>query len=473
MVFSDQSFLFVFLPVALILGLCTRRTSWFAVTSLMISLVFFYWSSGAYTLVLLFSIILNFTGGLLIRPGAGKPIILLFIALNVALLAFFKYTYFAGSLIDFGGSSAFKEFAQSILLPIGISFYTFQGISYLIDVWRRAVEPEKNILVYGAYQSFFPQLIAGPIVRYKDVAEDFHKGNASVDLFSAGASRFLLGLGKKVIIADTVAVVADAAFALPHSEITFAAAWIGAIAYSIQIYYDFSGYSDMAIGLGMMFGIRFLENFNHPYAASTFTEFWRRWHISLSTWFRDYLYIPLGGNRVSTSRTYVNLMIVFLLTGLWHGAQWTFVLWGVWHGAFLIAERVTFKGKAAGINNPVLRLVYLLPFVVVGWVLFRAPDFATFLAFTSAMFVPFAQGSWVVPTELLLTMTPLATVTLIIASFLIILQGQIKPLGPILGAVNSSTSFRALRLVSIFAFSVACLVFVLPQSFSPFLYFRF
>ncbi len=409
----------------------------------------------------------------MIRPGARKPVILAFISLNLALLAFFKYTYFAGSLIQFGGSDSFKTFAQSIALPIGISFYTFQGISYLVDVWRRDVEPERNVITYGAYQSFFPQLIAGPIVRYRDVADDFHHGESSVDLFSAGAARFLLGLGKKVIIADTAAIVADAAFALPAGEMTFAAAWLGAIAYSIQIYYDFSGYSDMAIGLGMMFGIRFLENFNHPYAASTFTEFWRRWHISLSTWFRDYLYIPLGGNRISVSRTYINLMLVFLLTGLWHGAQWTFVLWGVWHGAFLIAERIAFKGKAAGVNNPTLRLFYLLPCVIFGWVLFRAPDFGTFLSFASAMIQPFADRAWTLPSELVLATTPIAIVTMIGASILILMQGQVRPLGTILGKVSANTTMRFVRFGWIATFAVLCSIYVLPQTFSPFLYFRF
>jgi alginate O-acetyltransferase complex protein AlgI len=358
-------------------------------------------------------------------------------------------------------------------LPIGISFYTFQGVSYVIDVWRGEVEAEHNPILFGAYLSFFPQLIAGPIVRYKDVESDFHNPTLSTDMVAAGVSRFLLGLFKKVCIADVIAKVADAAFTTPVDNLTFATAWLGAIAYSIQIYFDFSGYSDMAIGLGSMFGIRFPENFNHPYAAATITEFWRRWHISLSSWFRDYLYIPLGGNRLGASRTYINLFIVFLATGIWHGAAWTFVLWGLWHGAFLMVERLVFQGRAAQIQWPTLRLLYLFPAVIFGWVLFRAPNIAHFCAYSLAMLKPFSNQAMVLTDAMLIVFSPTAILASLIAGCALIMQNQFPTLGSILSTNKTSVLRSALRLVLVVAACLICAAYVIPQDFSPFLYFRF
>ena len=287
------------------------------------------------------------------------------------------------------------DFATGIVLPIGISFYTFQGLSYVIDVWRGTLpKPERNPILFAAYLAFFPQLIAGPIVRFGDVVADFHAPKLSADMFAAGAARFLVGLAKKVLVADLVAPIADAAFDQSGDSLTFAGAWIGSLAYTIQIYFDFSGYSDMAIGMCLMFGIRIPENFAHPYASRTITEFWRRWHISLSTWFRDYLYIPLGGNRAGAGRTYLNLVIVFLATGLWHGAAWTFVLWGLYHGAFLAAERALLGHRARDIPLFWPRLAYSLPVIVVGWALFRSTDLPGFLQHFEAMVSPFAEMAW-------------------------------------------------------------------------------
>ncbi len=264
------------------------------------------------------------------------------VVFNFGLLGYFKYAGFVcrnlSPLWEELGGRAFS--AGDVHLPIGISFFSFQAMSYVIDVYRRDVPADRNFLRFGLYVFLFPHLIAGPIVRYRDIAGQLKQRPASLDQFAEGVRRLVAGLGKKLLIADTLAVTADAAFQVPPGELSLAAAWLGLVCYSLQIYFDFSGYSDMAIGLGKLFGFDFLENFRHPYAASSITDFWRRWHISLSSWFRDYVYIPLGGNRVGPFATYRNLLIVFLLCGLWHGANWTFLIWGLWHGLFLVGERL-------------------------------------------------------------------------------------------------------------------------------------
>jgi alginate O-acetyltransferase complex protein AlgI len=470
MVFSDQAFLYLYLPVTLLLGVILNGTRFFSLFILLSSLIFFYWSSGLYVLLLLVSIALNYAGALTVQRWRRKSVVAAIVGLNVLILCYYKYTGFLLGSVGFLGSEPLKAFAESIVLPIGISFFTFQGISYVIDVWRGEVKAEPNLILFAAYKAFFPQLIAGPIVRYKDVEKDFHHPQLDTDIFAAGAARFMVGLCKKVLIADSVAGVADASFALSGADQTFASAWLGAIAYTIQIYFDFSGYSDMAIGLAMMFGIRFRENFNHPYAAATITEFWRRWHMSLSTWFRDYLYIPLGGNRAGSVRTYVNLMIVFLATGVWHGAAWTFVLWGIYHGAFLIAERLLLGGKAA--SSQALRLVYFFPVVIVGWVLFRANDMSAFAAHVRAMVSPLADGAWTLPGTVTLALSPQATTAMLLASLLILMQGQFRPAGVVAAGVSGEIG-RYARLAFVLAAVTVCTIYVVPQSFSPFLYFRF
>ncbi|MFH1795076.1 MAG: MBOAT family protein [Pseudomonadota bacterium] len=470
MVFSDQAFLYLYLPITLLLGVILNGTRFFPPFILLSSLVFFYWSSGLYVVLLLVSIALNYGGALAVERWHRKSVVAAVIGLNVLILCYYKYTGFLLGSVGFFGSEPLKAFAEAIVLPIGISFFTFQGISYVIDVWRGEVKAERSLVLFAAYKAFFPQLIAGPIVRYKDVEKDFHHPRLDTDIFAAGAARFMVGLCKKVLIADSVAGVADASFALAGADQTFASAWLGAIAYSIQIYFDFSGYSDMAIGLAMMFGIRFRENFNHPYAAATITEFWRRWHMSLSTWFRDYLYIPLGGNRAGPIRTYVNLMIVFLATGVWHGAAWTFVLWGIYHGAFLIAERLLLGGKA--VSSQALRLIYFFPVVIVGWVMFRANDLPTFVSHLRAMFSPLADGAWTVPGTMTLALSPQATTAMLLASLLILMQGQFRPAGVVVAGVSGEIG-RYARLAFVAAAVTMCTIYVIPQSFSPFLYFRF
>jgi len=470
MVFSDQTFLYLYLPFTLAIGTLLHRTRFFPTFILLSSLIFFYWSSGAYVLLLLTSIALNFVGALAVERWHRKIVVAAVIAANVMILCYYKYTAFLLGAVGFFQSAALRAFAESIVLPIGISFFTFQGLSYVIDVWRKEVKPERSLVLFAAYKAFFPQLIAGPIVRYKDVKEDFHDPNLTTDTFAAGAGRFMVGLCKKILIADTVAAVADASFALSGAEQTFASAWLGAIAFAIQIYFDFSGYSDMAIGLALMFGIRFQENFNHPYAASTITEFWRRWHISLSTWFRDYLYIPLGGNRAGPARTYINLLIVFIATGVWHGAAWTFVLWGLYHGTFLILERLTLGGKA--VASQAFRLIYFFPVVIVGWVLFRAPDVSTFITHLQFMLLPLADGGFTLPNQMKLALSPQAIVAMIAASVMIVLQGQLRPAGVAISDANFSSA-RYVRLGFVGASAIICTIYVVPQFFSPFLYFRF
>lgn len=468
MSFSDPAFLFLFLPLALILiTLTTGR--WRNGAILAASLGFYFWGSGLAVLILVFSILFNW--GLAHRLAGGKaPRLLAFGAsVNLLLLGLFKYAFFfAGVLDGFTGASSANLF-MAIALPVGISFFTFQAVSYLADVHRGDTAPERDIVLFGAYLSFFPQLVAGPIVRFRDVASDYRSPVPGLSIRAGGAMRFVHGLAKKVLIADPAGAVADACFAAPPGELGMAAAWLGVLAYTIQIYFDFSGYSDMAIGLGRMCGIRFLENFERPYSSSTLTEFWRRWHISLSSWFRDYLYIPLGGNRLSALKTYRNLFIVFAVTGLWHGAAWQFVVWGLYHGAFLAGERWLLKGKALHQQTIWLRFFYLLPAVMVGWVFFRADDLASAMMYLGAM-APAASGFGLDP-EIARTLTGPAIIALVAGSVIFLL-----PRGQSAGAWLSREGTMSVEWLKT-AYAAAALILlmtnVLSGQFSPFLYFRF
>jgi len=468
-VFSEPFFLFAFLPISLaLIYLFGRRMM--APMMLATSLLFYAWGSGVIVLVLVLAIVFNWFWGLMIERERSNRMLYIGAAVNLIVLAYFKYAFFFASNVDrFAGTNTSDVF-KAVILPIGISFFIFQAVSYLIDVKRGDVRAEPKLIVFGAYLSFFPQLIAGPIVRFKDVIVAYHKPDLSLENASAGATRFVHGLLKKVIVADSAGAIADACFAVPANDLTMGAAWLGAIAYTLQIYFDFSAYSDMAIGLGRMFGIRFNENFLRPYSASTITDFWRRWHVSLSSWFRDYLYIPLGGNRGSTLMTYRNLLIVFFVTGLWHGAAWTFVLWGLYHGAFLIAERLTLGPKASQISNPFLRYMYLLPVVIVGWVLFRAETLAQAGQLISGL-VAFDTLSLPLPTEVLAAADP-TTVLLMLPGLLIFLA----PRSPSIGAWLDQSA-TGIHMPVRFAYAgvgmVIAGILVLSSSFSPFLYFRF
>ncbi|MBE6056084.1 MBOAT family O-acyltransferase, partial [Clostridium sp.] len=377
MVFSSQIFIFIFLPLNLIIyytiGNIFSSKIFKNCISLFGSLIFYAWGGIKYLPLLCSSILINYIFGLLIdklkeKKRLKKIVLLVGIMLNLILLFYYKYYDFAIGNINRISNTTFQY--NGIILPIGISFFTFQGMSYIIDIYRKDAKVNKNILSVALYISFFPQLIAGPIVKYKDIDNQIRKRKESMEYFSYGIERFVIGLSKKVIIADTVAEIADTIFSLSNVGIDQSTAWLGAICYTFQIYFDFSGYSDMAIGLGYMFGFRFMENFNYPYISKSITEFWRRWHISLSTWFKEYLYIPLGGNR--KGNTYLNLFIVFLTTGLWHGASWNFIAWGMWNGIFIIIEKIINK-KRGYIKTPsIIKATITMFIVILGWVLFRA-----------------------------------------------------------------------------------------------------
>jgi alginate O-acetyltransferase complex protein AlgI len=359
-----------------------------------------------------------------------------------------------------------------VLLPIGISFFTFHAISYVVDVYRRDATAQKSPVHAALYLLLFPQLIAGPIIRYRDIADQLARRIVTLDGFALGVRRFVIGLGKKVLIANTVASPADKIFAMPLSQLSAPHAWLGIVCYTIQIYFDFSGYSDMAIGLGRMFGFRFPENFRWPYVAESVQDFWRRWHMSLSSWFRDYLYVPLGGSRLSAARTYRNLVSVFFLCGLWHGASWTFVVWGLFHGLFLVIERLGLATAIRRLWTP-LRHVYLLGVVMVGWVFFREDTLAGALAFLRAM----AGLGPAQPTPYLVTwyLTPELWLTL---GFGVV--GSL-PIGPWLAAWRERLPARAVARWGVAVASVAVTGLILAASFvqiaartyNPFIYFRF
>jgi alginate O-acetyltransferase complex protein AlgI len=377
MVFSSAVFLFLFLPA--VLGLYFILPGRLRnLLLLVVSLFFYSWGEKLYILILLVSITGNYGFGLgldrLPRRGWAQVLMALAVVFNLGLLGFYKYAEFvAENLNSLLVPLHLPPWNPGPLhLPLGISFFTFHALSYVIDIYRREVRALTNPIDFALYISFFPQSIAGPIVRYHEVAAQLGRRVITTEGFAAGISRFVIGLAKKMLLANTLAFPADAIFGLPAGELTAGLCWLGIVCYTLQIYFDFSGYSDMALGLASMFGFRFPENFQYPYVARSVTEFWRRWHISLSSWFRDYLYIPLGGNRHGRVRTYGNLVLVFYLCGLWHGASWAFIVWGLFHGTFLVLERMGL-GRWLERQWTPLRSAYVLLLVMVGWVFFRAP----------------------------------------------------------------------------------------------------
>jgi alginate O-acetyltransferase complex protein AlgI len=389
MLFSSPVFLFLFLPLTL-LGYYLSPKSVKNYWLLLASLIFFAWGGVSYTIILIVSIILNYLFGLALgnsrRPNSKKWLSL-GVACNVVILGVFKYANFITENLNslFTSLNLTSVSQTDIILPVGISFYTFHAVSYLVDIYRGKTSAQKNIFDLALYISMFSQLIAGPIIRYSDVWLQLRNREHDPGKFASGVERFLIGLGKKVLLANTFAGVADPLFNTNPAEYGILNAWLAIVCYTLQIYCDFAGYSDMAIGLGRMFGFDFMENFNFPYMATSIKDFWRRWHISLSTFFRDYVYISLGGNKVKTARVYLNLLIVFFLTGFWHGASWTFVLWGFIHGFFMIIERLGFEKILMKIWSPLAHL-YTLMVVMLAWVLFRAGTFEYALTFWSTLF---------------------------------------------------------------------------------------
>ena len=390
MLFSSPVFLVYFLPVVLVLALLVRRTPWQYALLLLASLVFYAWGELGYTLILLGSIVLNYGFGTWVDRTRGRAAaswaLASAVVVNLLILGTFKYANFVvDNLNDVLGPLGFAPIAlDPVHLPIGISFFTFQAMTYVVDVYRGDAEAQRNPVRVALYISLFPQLIAGPIVRYRGVAKQLIERHTSTEDVAIGVRRFITGLGKKVLIADQLSIAADRIFALPNASLDPAVAWLGVTCFGFQVYFDFAGYSDMAIGLGRMFGFRFPENFNAPYTSRSLQEFWRRWHISLSTWFRDYLYVPLTANRRSAGWGYFSLFVVFFLCGLWHGANWNFVAWGLLHGSFVALERTAF-GTWLGQAPRFVARGYTLLVVWVAFVFFRAGDFEGAIAYLTTM----------------------------------------------------------------------------------------
>ncbi len=413
MVFSSTTFLFLFLPVTLILyyNPIWRGRAFRNILLLLCSLAFYAWGEPVFVFLMIASIFITWLIGFKLSGKNKKIFLTLGIGLHVGIMFIFKYLTFVSSQVGLllNNSSIHVDIA----LPIGISFFTFQLMSYLFDVYYGKVEPQRNVLYLGLYISLFPQLIAGPIVRYETIAGEILNRKESFAGIANGMKRFIYGLAKKVLIANYVAQVADNCFDY-LSGMSVSLAWLGAIAYTLQIYFDFSGYSDMAIGLGEMFGFHFSENFNYPYIARSITEFWRRWHISLSSWFRDYVYIPLGGNRVSKGKWIRNLFVVWLLTGIWHGANWTFIVWGLaYFGLLLFEKNVKFPSKIGRFSH-----IYTMVLVILLWVVFRADDIGAAViywenmfgihanGFADAAFIQYMKGTWTVFAAAFIGCTP-------------------------------------------------------------------
>ena len=385
MLFSSMTFVFMFLPIVCALYLLSQKRFHNPIL-LAASILFYAWGEPKYLAIMLLTILINYAGAIAVEKFNHKKLWLIFtIIVDLGLLIYFKYFNF---IID-NINNLFHSHINAIdvIMPIGISFYTFQALSYVIDVFRGDCKAQKDIYKLALYICLFPQLIAGPIVKYHDVAEQIEDREVNFDKVTIGVKRFIIGLSKKMLIANTLGAIADKIFTQPADTFSPLVAWLGSISYTLQLYYDFSGYSDMAIGLGLIFGFQFMENFNYPYISKSITEFWRRWHISLSTWFKQYLYIPLGGNRISKNRTYINLGIVFLLTGIWHGASWNFVFWGIWNGFFIILEKMTgWHNDTDKLPVKILKHIYTIFVFVLGWVMFRADNMTYACTYLKNMF---------------------------------------------------------------------------------------
>lgn len=462
MVFSSPVFIFLFLPVVYLINLVIpkRFSNGFL---LLFSLLFYAWGEPLYVFLMIFSGLVNYLLTLRMEKESSdrKLSMIGAVIFNIGILGLFKYADFI--ILTINGLFSTAVAPLDLPLPIGISFYTFQTLSYVFDVYRRETAVQKNYFSLLLYITFFPQLIAGPIVQYHDIAQQIVSRKVTLDKTSHGLKRFVFGLSKKVLLANSMAVIVDRLFALANNDISTSVAWIAAIAYLFQIYFDFSGYSDMAIGMGEMFGFHFKENFNYPYVATSMQDFWRRWHISLSSWFRLYVYIPLGGNRKGKNRALFNRILVFFLTGLWHGASWTFVVWGLYHGLFLLLEQTVLKVHRW--PNPVRR-IYMLMVVLIGFVIFRSENFTQALVFIQSMFT-FNIASVTAAKELMILMTPAAIlifVISVIASTPIAkkIQTQVKT------SLSAPVSY-GLALV----LWIACLLSLAANTYNPFIYFRF
>ena len=470
MVFSSLLFLFRYLPIVLILYyLVPKRFR--NLVLLLVSLVFYAWSEPVYVVLMIVSILISWTGGLLVdrflergNDRKARWSLIISVGACLALLAYFKYADFALKTV---GAVFHRDIPLlNLALPVGISFYTFQTISYIIDVYRGNARVQHDLISYGAYVTMFPQLIAGPIVQYKTVDEQLRTRTETQEEFALGADRFMTGLGKKVLLANNAGLLWDTVRVMDAGNMSVLTAWIGIAAFTFQIYFDFSGYSDMAIGLGHMFGFRFLENFNYPYLSKSVTEFWRRWHISLGTWFREYVYIPLGGNRHGTKALIRNTMIVWLLTGFWHGADWNFMFWGLYYGVLLLVEKLFLKRYLEKLPGWV-RHVYCVFLVMLGWYLFSYTDISSGILYLGAMFG--AGGSFIDNEAVYLL---LSNAVLLI---LLIFGSTELPRRCAQRFLTGQTEKGALiaRCVWYAALFVICVAYLVDASYNPFLYFRF
>jgi len=494
MLFNSMVFLWVFLPVVIVVNFIlsilkfsdeAKRVRAKNIFLLLASFIFYAWGGIYYLLIMLCTIIIDYVGGRIIfsnkeNSSKKKAALVITIILNLSILFFFKYFNMVVIIIENVMAKGVKGIFDSVMLmegtgalgikeivlPIGISFFTFQAMSYVIDVYREQVLPQESIIDFALYVSLFPQLIAGPIVHYKDVSEQITDRTETIDMFLSGIKRFCYGMGKKVIIANTMAEVADGIWALEIPKLGANVAWLGIFAYTLQIYYDFSGYSDMAIGLGRMFGFSFKENFNYPYTATSVQDFWRRWHISLSSWFRDYVYIPLGGSREGTFKTYRNVFIVFLLTGIWHGANFTFISWGLMYAVLLMIERA-FLSKWLK-NNPLkgLNHVYTMFFVMIGWIMFRSDTLLQAKQYVHQLVMP-SSGEY--------TVLSYISLKVIVAFVVAIAFSGIhnKMLGKKYESVKDNILVRTADYVIQIVLLVVSLFMIVSGTYNAFIYFQF
>ena len=454
MVFSSIIFIFFFLPIFLLCYFISPKKAKNYVL-LLFSLIFYAWGEPRYIIVMIISALINYLFAFKMQK---KSHLIICVILNLLILCIFKYSNFVIDNINMLLNMNIGNL--DIKLPIGISFFTFQAMSYTIDVYRKKVPVQRNFFKLLTYISMFPQLIAGPIVRYETIMDEMDNRTVNLDKFSNGFVRFLQGLFKKVLLANTIGLLWTKILNMPFTNMSVLTAWLGAIAFAFQIYFDFSGYSDMAIGLGKMLGFNYLENFNYPYIANSITDFWRRWHISLSTWFKDYVYIPLGGNRCSTIKHIRNILIVWLLTGFWHGASWNFIIWGLYYGILLLCEKYFLKNLLDKLPK-ILKHVYALLFIIIGWVIFAIDDFSLLSSYIKVMFNPFT------------TCFINDTFIYLFRSYFLLIVSCVVFAIPLIKFNNKKMIFKILMIVIYIVLFIVTVSFIVSDTYNPFLYFRF
>ena len=466
MVFSSLYFLFLYLPIVLLVYYITPL-KWRNLWLLVVNLIFYGWGEPKYILLMIFTIVLDYFCGLIVArrklqgdDKGARTAVAVALVLNLAILFFFKYwDLVARTFQHFGVGMP----VLNLTLPSGVSFYTFQTMTYPVDIYRGDAEVQKSIVSFGTFVTLFPQLIAGPIIKYKELADQMTYRTHSPEQFASGVQVFVVGLAKKVLLANNIGKLWDVYLALPTDQLTVSGAWLGVVAFSLQLYFDFSGYSDMAVGLGRMLGFEFLRNFNYPYISKSVTEFWRRWHISLGSWFREYLYIPLGGNRVKKPRLFFNLLVVWAATGIWHGASWNFLIWGLYFAALIILEKA-FLGKLLEKCPAVVQHIYTLFLVLVSWAIFAVEDFGHMGVYLSAMF-GFAPAGLASP-----------SVAYYFTSFLpMLIIGAVAatPLATKLWKKLPEKPMKVVLPVVLLAGLILSTAYLVDATYNPFLYFRF